>query len=72
MLQEQLVSRIPSLSPGEKAIFEIALEFLKNPGQTPSDGFLLRLSHIWVPIADNALAASEIIDGLEGTKEPVK
>ena len=72
VLQEQLVSRIPSLSPGEKAIFEIALEFLKNPGQTPSDGFLLRLSHIWVPIADNALAASEIIDGLEGTKEPVK
>ena len=52
----------PLLSPGEKAIFEIALEFLKNPGQTPSDGFLLRLSHIWVPIADNALAASEIID----------
>ena len=48
----------------------MALAFLEHPGQTPPDGFLLHLSHIWVPIADNALAASEIIDHPDKAEEP--
>ena len=60
----------PFLSPGEKTVFEMALAFLEHPGQTPSDSFLLQLSHIWVPIADNALAASEIIDHPDRAEEP--
>ena len=47
----------------------MALAFLEHPGQTPSDSFLLQLSHIWVPIADNALAASEIIDHPDRAEE---
>ena len=69
-LQELLRGRLPSLSPGAQTVFEMALAFLEHPGQTPSDSFLLQLSHIWVPIADNALAASEIIDHPDRAEEP--
>lgn len=68
-LERRFEKRLPSLSPGEKVVFEMALEFLRHPGETPSDNFLLRLSHIWVPIADNALEASQIIDHLDDYEE---
>jgi len=52
------------LNQNEVILYRLSREFLENPGQTPDESCLVRLSRSWVPIGDSALAASEILDSL--------
>lgn len=52
------------VTPNEREIFNLAKEFLENPGQTPDESCLIRLSKAWIPLGDSALQVSEIIDSL--------
>lgn len=48
----------------EKIFYNLAMEFLLHPGQTPSESFILKMSTSWIGIADATLEASCIIDKL--------
>lgn len=53
-----------SITPNEKAITRLAQEFLENPGKTPDEACLIKLSKAWILLGDCALQVSEIIDSL--------
>ncbi len=46
----------------DKPIFDFALEILEHPGQTPSDAVLMTAPALWIPLLDNALEVSRILD----------
>lgn len=48
----------------EYLLYQMSIDFLKYPGETPDESYIVRLSRSWVPIGDSALAASQIIDRL--------
>ncbi|MDO4292348.1 MAG: hypothetical protein Q4C65_03860 [Eubacteriales bacterium] len=64
-LERLMKKRMSQLPPDETVLYEIVLAFLEHPGETPHDDCLLHLSQLWLPIADNALSASMVIDHLE-------
>lgn len=53
-----------SITPNEKEIYKLAQEFLENPGETPDESCLIKLSKAWIPLGDCALQVSEILDSL--------
>jgi len=61
---EKAVPLMDVTNQNEHILYQMSIEFLKNPGQTPDESCLIRLSRTWVPIGDSALAASAIIDSL--------
>ena len=58
--KEDLYSRDPNM----KVIYQMVMDFLQYPDQTPSEACMLSLSPNWLPVADSALEASHIIDRL--------
>lgn len=48
----------------EQVLYELSQEFLLHPDETPSESFLMKLSTLWIAIADSTLEASYIIDKL--------
>lgn len=61
---EKAVPMMEHMNQNEYILYQISSDFLKNPGQTPDESCLIKLSRTWVPIGDSSLAASEIIDSL--------
>lgn len=50
--------------PNRGLLFQLSVDFLKYPGQTPSENVILKLSGAWVPLVDSAITASLILDQL--------
>ena len=50
------------VSPYEAEIYKLERSFLENPGETPDESCLIRLSAAWIPLGDCALQVSEILD----------
>lgn len=63
---EPLIKRAKQvrISPNEVEIYKLELEFLENPGKTPDESCLIKLSAAWIPLGDCALQVSEILDSL--------
>ena len=61
---EKAVPLMKNINHNEAILYQLSIDFLKHPGETPDEECLLKLSRIWVPIGDSALSASEIIDSL--------
>lgn len=40
------------------------MDFLSQPGQTPSENVILKFSKNWVPLIDSAITASLVLDNL--------
>ncbi|MBS6195710.1 MAG: hypothetical protein KH828_09035 [Clostridiales bacterium] len=63
-----MIERIQKLAetsdPNLKLFYQLAVEFLTKPGQTPSETIILKLSKAWVPLMDNVIAASLVLDSL--------
>lgn len=53
-----------SVTQNEKEIIKLAQEFLNNPGKTPDESCLMKLSKAWIPLGDGALQVSEILNHL--------
>jgi len=64
MMLEKGEAQLKKLPHSEKALFQLSCDFLKYPGSTPDEAFLLSLSNAWVSIADNTLEASRLIDAI--------
>ncbi len=62
VLGEKLMKNLPA---SERALCQMMYDFLKYPGKNPDESMLMCLSSPWVPIADNAIDASNVIDSLE-------
>lgn len=54
----------PNITPNEEAINLLARQFMENPGKTPDESCLIRLSKAWIPLGDCALEVSDILDRL--------
>lgn len=52
------------VSPYEAEIYKLERNFLENPGETPDESCLMKLSAAWIPLGDCALQVSEILDRL--------
>lgn len=66
-LQELITTAKEDLAgqdPNMKIIYQMVIDFLEHPGETPAEHCMLSLSPNWLPIADSALEASHIIDRL--------
>ena len=50
------------VSPYEAEIYKLERSFLENPGETPDESCLIRISAAWIPLGDCALQVSEILD----------
>lgn len=55
----------PRVSSNQKAVYELARDFIQKPGETPDESCLIRLSKAWTAMGDCALQASEILDRMK-------
>lgn len=53
-----------SATTNEKEILKLAHEFLDNPGKTPDESCLMKLSKAWIPLGDGALQVSDLLNSL--------
>lgn len=50
--------------PNRRLFIQLSLDFLTKPNQTPSETIILKLSKAWVPLMDNVITASLVLDSL--------